>query len=248
MSLDPALHDFGNLVRAAEIDLAGAALAVARIEHPDLIPEPSLERLDELARRSAATKVGDRRRALQRMCGFLFDEVGFRGNADDYYDPRNSCLNDVLDRRLGIPITLSVLVMEVGRRVGLEIQGIGLPGHFCVGARVDDEVMLLDPFGGGRRLERAEAEAIASRAVGRQVELTDAHFAPPGLTSRSSDWFARRPPWPLRLCAPPFVTVQIEERNKARVRYRSSPWSIFSIIGGEGGIRTLDTALDRITV
>jgi len=202
VSLDPALHDFGNLVRVAEIDLAGAALAVARIEHPDLIPERSLERLDELARRSAATKVGDRRRALERLCGFLFDELGFRGNADDYYDPRNSCLNDVLDRRLGIPITLSVLVMEVGRRVGLEIQGIGLPGHFCVGARVDDEVMLLDPFGGGRRLERAEAEAIASRAVGRQVELTDAHFAPAtkaqivvrmlrnlqGIYARREDW------------------------------------------------------------
>ena len=112
------------------------------------------------------------------MCDFLFDETGFRGNADDYYDPRNSCLNDVLDRQLGIPITLSVLIMEVGRRVGLEILGIGLPGHFCVGARVNDELVLLDPFGGGRRLERAEAEAIASRAVGRQVELTDAHFVP----------------------------------------------------------------------
>jgi regulator of sirC expression with transglutaminase-like and TPR domain len=178
VSLDRALHDFTSLVKAAEIDLAGAALAVARIEYPDLVPARSLARLDELAARSAAGKIGDRRRALERLRGFLFDEAGFRGNADDYYDPRNSCLNDVLDRRLGIPITLSVLVMEIGRRVGLEIRGIGLPGHFCVGARVGDELVLLDPFGGGRPLERGEAEALASRAVGRQIELTDAHFVP----------------------------------------------------------------------
>jgi len=202
VSLDRALDDFKDLVKAPEIDLAGAALAVARIEHPDLVPEPSLARLDELATRSTAATIADRRRAVERLCDFLFGETGFRGNADDYYDPRNSCLNDVLDRRLGIPITLSVLLMEVGRRVGLEILGIGLPGHFCAGTRLGDEIVLLDPFGGGRRLERREAEAIASRAVGRQVELTDAHFVPAtkaqivvrmlrnlqGIYARREDW------------------------------------------------------------
>jgi len=190
VSLDGALDDFKDLVKAPEIDLAGAALAVARIEHPDLVPEPSLARLDELAARSTAAKIADRRRAIERLCDFLFDETGFRGNADDYYDPRNSCLNDVLDRRLGIPITLSVLLMEVGRRVGLEILGIGLPGHFCAGARLGAEIVLLDPFGGGRRLDR------------RQVELTDAHFVPAtkaqivvrmlrnlqGIYARREDW------------------------------------------------------------
>jgi regulator of sirC expression with transglutaminase-like and TPR domain len=202
LGLDRALHDFKSLVSGSEIDLAGAALAVARIEYPDLAPEQWLARLDHLAARSTAAKLVDPRRALDRLRGFLFEEAGFRGNADDYYDPRNSCLNDVLDRQLGIPITLSVLVMEVGRRVGLEILGIGLPGHFCVGARLGDELMLLDPFGGGRRLARDEAEAIASRAVGRQVELTDAHFAPTtkaqivvrmlrnlqGIYARREDW------------------------------------------------------------
>jgi regulator of sirC expression with transglutaminase-like and TPR domain len=202
VSFDRALHDFRDLVRASEIDLGGAALAVARIEYPDLVPARSLARLDELAARSAVAKIGDPRRALERLRDFLFDEAGFRGNADDYYDPRNSCLNDVLDRQLGIPITLSVLIMEVGRRVGLEILGIGLPGHFCVGARVGEELVLFDPFGGGRRLERAEAEAIASRAVGRPVEFTDAHFAPAtkaqivvrmlrnlqGIYARREDW------------------------------------------------------------
>ena len=202
MGVDRALHDFKSLVSGSEIDLAGAALAVARIEYPDLAPEQWLARLDDLAARSTAAKLTDPRRALDRLRGFLFEEAGFRGNADDYYDPRNSCLNDVLDRQLGIPITLSVLVMEVGRRVGLEILGIGLPGHFCVGARLGDELLLLDPFGGGRRLARDEAEAIASRAVGRQVELTDAHFTPTtkaqivvrmlrnlqGIYARREDW------------------------------------------------------------
>ena len=202
MSLDRALHDFKSLVSATDIDLGGAALAVARLEHPDLEPARSLARLDELAARSAAAKLGDPRRALGRLCDFLFGEAGFRGNADDYYDPRNSCLNDVRDRQLGIPITLSVLLMEVGRRVGVDILGIGLPGHFCVGARLGDALVLLDPFGGGRRLERQEAEAIASRAVGRPVELTDAHFVPAtkaqivvrilrnlqGIYARREDW------------------------------------------------------------
>jgi len=202
LGVDRALHDFKSLVSGSEIDLAGAALAVARIEYPDLAPEQWLARLDDLAARSTAAKLTDPRRALDRLRGFLFEEAGFRGNADDYYDPRNSCLNDVLDRQLGIPITLSVLVMEVGRRVGLEILGIGLPGHFCVGARLGDELLLLDPFGGGRRLARDEAEAIASRAVGRQVELTDAHFTPTtkaqivvrmlrnlqGIYARREDW------------------------------------------------------------
>jgi regulator of sirC expression with transglutaminase-like and TPR domain len=183
MNPDPALHEFTDLLRGPEIDLGCAALAVAKVEYPHLPAGRSLTELDELAARSGVARAGGGRRALDRLCAFLFDGQGFRGNADDYYDPRNSCLNDVLERRLGIPITLAVLVMEVGRRVGLDIVGIGLPGHFCVGARLGgDEPVILDPFGGGRVLDRAAAEAIASRAVGRPVKLTDEHFAP---TSKS---------------------------------------------------------------
>jgi len=177
MNPDRALDEFTQLVKSPEIDLGVAALAIARIEHPDLAPGPALAELDELAARSSVSTAGGGRRALDRLCAFLFEGEKFRGNADDYYDPRNSCLNDVLDRRLGIPITLAVVVMEVGRRVGLDILGIGLPGHFCVGARLGSELVLLDPFASGRALDRAEAEAIASRAVGRSVKLTDAHFA-----------------------------------------------------------------------
>ena len=177
MNPDRTLDEFTQLVKGPEIDLGAVALAIARIEHPDLSPGPALAELDELAARSSVLSARGRR-ALDRLCSFLFESEKFRGNSEDYYDPRNSCLNDVLDRRLGIPITLAVVVIEVGRRVGLDICGIGLPGHFCVGARVDGELVMLDPFASGRALDRANAEAIASRAVGRAVKLTDAHFVP----------------------------------------------------------------------
>ena len=182
MNPDRALDEFTQLVKSPEIDLGVAALAIARIEHPELAPGPALAELDQLAARSSVSTAGGGRRALDRLCSFLFEGEKFRGNAEDYYDPRNSCLNDVLDRRLGIPITLAVVVMEVGRRVGLDIMGIGLPGHFCVGAKVGSELVMIDPFASGRALDRADAEAIASRAVGRAVKLTDAHFVP---TSRT---------------------------------------------------------------
>jgi regulator of sirC expression with transglutaminase-like and TPR domain len=187
-----------------EIELARACLQIAADAYPGLDVDGYVGEIERFAKRLRArlgidAALEDRIIALNE---FLFDDLGFGGNADDYYDPRNSCLNDVLDRQLGIPITLSVLIMEVGRRVGLEILGIGLPGHFCVGARVGEELVLFDPFGGGRRLERAEAEAIASRAVGRPVEFTDAHFAPAtkaqivvrmlrnlqGIYARREDW------------------------------------------------------------
>ncbi len=178
--MESALGAFRELVARPEheLDLGRAALAVARIEHPELSAEPYLVRLDELATRSGVAALGGGRPALDRLSAFLFDQEGFRGNADEYYDPRNSCLNDVLDRRLGIPITLSVLAMEVGRRVGLTVAGIGLPGHFVVGARVDGRTVVLDPFGGGRALAREDSEALVARAVGRPVRLTNAHFGP----------------------------------------------------------------------
>jgi regulator of sirC expression with transglutaminase-like and TPR domain len=178
--MDAELGTFRDVVCRADgqVDLGLAALTVARIEHPDLRPEQYLPWLDDLARRSKIGHAPDHRRALERLRRFLFEEEGFRGNAQNYYDPRNSCLNDVLERKLGIPITLSVLTMEVARRAGLAVEGIGLPGHFIVRARVDGEEILLDPFHGGAVLSTDEAAAVAARAVGRPVTLADAHWTP----------------------------------------------------------------------
>ena len=177
--MDPSLRDFAARLQGpdATIDLGRAALAVARLEHPDLDEAHELKRLDALATRVGAGR-GREAMALERLRRFLFQEEGFRGNDGEYYDPRNSCLNDVLDRKLGIPITLSVLTMEVGRRIGLEIAGVGLPGHFIVSATVGGRPVLFDPFNGGGVLTAADAAAVASRAVGRPVKLEDAHWTP----------------------------------------------------------------------
>jgi regulator of sirC expression with transglutaminase-like and TPR domain len=128
-----------------EIDLAAAALLIAEREYPDLDVGAYLGRLDELAARARA-RGGD----VTALRGVLFDELGLRGNTGDYYDARNSFLNDVLDRRLGIPITLSVVFLEVGWRLGLKVAGLGYPGHFLVHA----EGQLLDCFNGGAEVDR----------------------------------------------------------------------------------------------
>jgi regulator of sirC expression with transglutaminase-like and TPR domain len=198
------LATFHELARGDEerLDLGRAALAIARIEHPALSVEHELARLDDLAGRSTAADTCDPHVALERLLAFLFEEEGFRGNAAEYYDPRNSCLNDVLDRKLGIPITLSILTMEVGRRVGLDVEGIGLPGHFIVSASVGARRIFLDPFNGGAVLTPAQAAEVASRAVGRPVKLAEAHWAPcpkrqilvrmlrnlKGIYARGEDW------------------------------------------------------------
>ena len=180
--MDPALRDFVELIQMPEagIDLGLAALHVAQIERPDLIAAPHLGRLDDLAARSGAAGLADPLKALHRLREFLFHEEGFRGNAAEYYDPLNSCLDAVLDRRLGIPITLSIVVMEVGRRVNLQIDGVGLPGHFVVTAAMPDGRVLLDPFDGGAVVTHERATELVGRALGRPVTLTDAHFAAVG--------------------------------------------------------------------
>jgi regulator of sirC expression with transglutaminase-like and TPR domain len=184
------------------LDLGRAALAIARIEHPALSVERELGRLDTLAARSTAAETRDPQQGLGRLLSFLFEHEGFRGNAEAYYDPRNSCLNDVLDRKLGIPITLSILTMEVGRRVGIDVEGVSLPGHFIVSVNLGGRPIFLDPFNGGAVLTPAQAAEVASKAVGRPVKLADAHWAPcgkrqilvrmlrnlKGIYARSEDW------------------------------------------------------------
>jgi regulator of sirC expression with transglutaminase-like and TPR domain len=185
MAGDPTLEEFAREVcgpRSA-IDLARAALVMARLEYPDLDVGRFLARLDELAESSgvrapASATGGDELARLHRLREYLFAEVGFAGNRHEYFDPRNSFLNDVLDRRLGIPITLSLVLIAVGRRVGLDLHGIGLPGHFIVGLDLGGDTILLDPFNRGRILTRQCCEAVVLRAVGQRLTLTPDHFAP----------------------------------------------------------------------
>ena len=181
MGADPALRQWAAEVERLdrEIDLGRAALVLARVEYADLDIGAYLGRLGELA---AEAESGCRKctdlNLLHRVREYLFAEQGFTGNRAEYGDPRNSFLNDVLDRRLGIPITLSLLLIEVGRQLGLAIEGIGLPGHFVTGVRLGGEQILLDPFNGGALLTPDLCADLVARAVGRRVSLTEADFAP----------------------------------------------------------------------
>jgi len=162
-------EDFAALVAAGErTDLAHAALTIARIAYPDLDPAPSLRRLDELAAavRPRLFPRASPEAAATELAGYLFRECAFRGNQEEYYDPRNSYLNDVLERRLGIPITLSVVLIETGARLGLPVEGVGFPGHFLVRVAGSRGPLLLDPFFGGREIGEQELLARYRAAAG----------------------------------------------------------------------------------
>src|SRR4051812_11858463 len=151
---------------AADADLAAVALWLAADEYPDLDPSVYLRRLDALADLVRPRLVGDFADRVAGLSHFLFDDEGFRGNAADYYDPRNSYLNDVLDRKAGIPITLSVVAVAVGRRAGLEVVGVGLPGHFIAKAVGDGQEVLFDPFHGGRPLDADACQRPVEQVTG----------------------------------------------------------------------------------
>ena len=150
-----------------EIDLARACLLIAADAYPGLDVEGYLGEIERLAvrlrgRMPPGGGAQDRVVALNR---FLFDDLGYSGNADNYYDPRNSYLNEVLDRRTGIPITLSVLYLEIGWRVGLELEGVSFPGHFLVRLRVPGAMLVLDPFSGGEALAETDLRERLQRVI-----------------------------------------------------------------------------------
>ena len=170
--------------------LARAALAIARIEYPKLDPEPYVGRLDAMgaaARRSIDRHVQETGDTSTLACiravnAYLFDDQQFVGNREKYEDPRNSCLNEVLDRRTGIPITLALVYMEVARRAGLLVDGINFPGHFLV--RCPELTsrgkggLIIDPFHGGALLSEHDCRLLLQRHVGSEVAFSKSLLAP----------------------------------------------------------------------
>jgi regulator of sirC expression with transglutaminase-like and TPR domain len=170
--------------------LAPAALVIARIEYPRLESEPYLARLDgmgDAARRRIERHVDETQddSTLARIKGFnlyLFEDQRFVGNRERYEDPRNSCLNEVLDQRTGIPITLSLVYMEVGRRAGLTVEGVNFPGHFLVrcpevGSR-GSSGLIVDPFHGGALLSEHDCRLLLQKHVGPDVAFDTSLLAP----------------------------------------------------------------------
>ncbi len=162
-----------------EVGLARGALLIAAAEFPDLDVERELGLLDALAAAASARLEGaeDPLRAANALSEYLFDEVGFDGNREDYHDPRNSYLNEVLRRRLGIPITLSLVYVEVGRRLGLSLVGVGMPGHFLVKHQgVGD--LYIDPFHGGILLSEDECAQRLREVTGQDIPWDSAYLGP----------------------------------------------------------------------
>lgn len=170
-----------RVLDAKDPPIEEVALAIAMDAYPGLRPERHLAALDAHAER-ARDRMGraaglDGRVEVLRW--LVYEQLGFRGNAADYYDPRNSYFNEVLDRRLGIPITLAAVLMALARRLELRLDGVAFPGHFLVRAGGPGG-LVLDPFDGARRLERRELEQLARRVTGQGQALMPAQLEPVG--------------------------------------------------------------------
>ena len=168
-------HIADELLRAVNEpgeSLASAALAIARVEYPSLDPVPYLQRLERMGeaadgrlRRQAHLGVGAQ---IATLNAYLFEELGFSGNSAHYDDPRNSFLNEVLDRRLGIPISLAVVYLEIGRRGGMRLEGVNFPGHFLVRAPDAAEDLIVDPFHAGALLSEIDCRHLLREYVGEE--------------------------------------------------------------------------------
>jgi regulator of sirC expression with transglutaminase-like and TPR domain len=179
-----ALELFKEMVSRPEdrIDLDLAALLIALDEYPNLNVRQYLKEIDGLAAKissqmefSAEARPID---AIEKINQHVFEHAGFRGNSEDYYDPRNSFLNEVIDRKTGIPITLSLLYMEVGKRLGLHFQGVGMPGHFIVKCLHQSLEIFVDPFNQGEILLEEGCKKKLKQIYGENFQFDPAYLNP----------------------------------------------------------------------
>ncbi|HEY6394610.1 MAG TPA: tetratricopeptide repeat protein [Candidatus Binataceae bacterium] len=174
--MNDARREFTMVASREPIALARGALLIAKEEYPDLSVDSYIDRLAALAREAEPiVRAGSNTvEKIQLLSNYLFEQKGFEGNRDQFSDPRNSFLNKVIDRRLGIPITLSVIYLEVGRRLGLNLFGVSFPTHFLVKAVDERGELIIDPFNGGSILGLDEIRARLTQVYGQPVEL---HFS-----------------------------------------------------------------------
>ena len=170
--------DLQAAMNAGGEELATAALTIARVEYPSLDVRAHLDELARMGREASeriARACGDRLEAIKLLNEYLYDEQGFVGNRDRYDDPRNSFLNEVLERRTGIPITLAVVYLEVARRAGLRVAGVNFPGHFLLRASENiprpegAEFVIIDPFHGGALLSEVDCRELLRQHVGDEA-------------------------------------------------------------------------------
>jgi len=164
----------------AAISLDEAALLVAAEEHPDLDVAAYQARFDAMARtlEPRVARELDPARLAHLLNDHLFARLGFRGNVEDYYDPRNSLLNEVIDRRVGIPITLSIVYVAVGTRLGLPLAGVSFPGHFVVTYRASPTPLFFDAFNQGRLLRESDFRLLFIEQFGPEARFDGALLRP----------------------------------------------------------------------
>jgi len=164
-----ALEAFAALIARddARIDLARACLMIAQDAYPGLDVDRYMGEIERMAirLRGRLPKTGGAEERVVALNQFLYEDLGYWGNTDDYYDPRNSYLNEVIERKTGIPITMSILYMELGRRIGVPLEGVSFPGHFLVRLRLRGGTLVLDPFAGGAPQSQAELRSRVKRVI-----------------------------------------------------------------------------------
>jgi regulator of sirC expression with transglutaminase-like and TPR domain len=182
MDFPPARQRFYQEIHQPDeaINLARAALYIAQEEYPLLDPEEYLNALAVMA-----TEVEERLpperyplRVVQTLNHYLYEDLGFAGNAAHYYDPRNSYLNDVIERRRGIPITLSLVYLEVAKRIGFPMVGVGMPGHFLIRPTVAEMELFIDPFHQGAVMFAEDCQERLNQLYGQPAELRSEFLQP----------------------------------------------------------------------
>ena len=172
--------DFERLVKRPEatFDLARAALLIAAESNPNMDVDQTLHTLDTWADelRKRIDPEWNNLQKLARLRNFLFEDLRFRGDQEDYYSPSNSMLNEVMERRLGIPITLSIVFMELGWRLGIPFEGVGFPGHFLVRLTGEPRDLLLDPYRDGMSVHEEDCHRMLREISGGKIELRDEHL------------------------------------------------------------------------
>ncbi|MBD2112675.1 MULTISPECIES: SirB1 family protein [Cyanophyceae] len=164
----------------AQVSLARAALYIAQEDYPHLVVDDYLAMLDRMAETLRQRLPQDRYplKIIGAINDYLFSELNFSGNSVDYYDPRNSFLNDVLERRVGIPITLSLVYLELADRIGFPMAGVSMPGHFLIRPTVNEMDVFVDPFNRGEIMFEQDCRERLKQMFGDPTQLEPQHLSP----------------------------------------------------------------------
>ncbi len=180
MEFPRARQRLHQLLQTPNFNLAEAALCIAQEEYPDLKVDDYIAALDAMATEVQAhlPDVAYPLRVIQTLNHYLFEDLGYVGNQEDYYDPRNSFLNEVINRRTGIPLTISLVYLEIARRIDFPMVGVNFPGHFLIRPEQDDVDFHVDPFHGGEILFAQDCQERLTQLYGQPIEMQSSFLSP----------------------------------------------------------------------